>query len=396
MRVDSGLFKFLKQKFLSIFILGFIICNSTDYVYAVVPQINEIAVTATSANRWQQETEGTLLAKVITINGSEVKEVPNTNTTALYQNLEIEFLTGEKKGTRVNLDDSAFGLNVGDKAYVKYLKSGDVTFYTIQEPYRLDALFILLLVFITAVLVLGRRQGFLALLALFISFGVIFKLLFPQLLTGGNIVVLSTIGALLSLFVVMYMTHGFTRMTTSAFLGCTISVLVTVFFAKYAVSVAMFTGFASEESVYLNIATNGHLDFIALLIAGIIIGVVGVVDDASITQASLVQELMYTDKNLKPGQIYIKAMKVGKDHIGAVINTLILAYTGASLPLVLLLYTSTAPILELINREAIATEIVRSIVGSVGILFAVPCTTMIAIFLMKNRNIERPTHTHHH
>jgi uncharacterized membrane protein len=348
----------------------------------------------------QQETEGTYLGKVISINSSEVKEVPNTTTSALYQNVTIEFITGDRSGTRVRIDDSAFALNVGDKAYVKYLKSGDSIFYSVQEPYRLDSLFILLGIFIITVLILGGKQGFLALFALFVSFGVIFKFLFPQLLTGGNVVVLSTLGALLSLFVVMYLTHGFTRMTTAAFAGCSISVFVTLMLAKYAVSVTMFTGFASEESVYLNIATHGQLDFVALLVAGIIIGVVGVVDDASITQASLVQELMHADPTLQARHIYAKAMKVGKDHIGAVINTLILAYTGAALPIVLLLYTSSTPILELINREAIATEIVRGIVGSVGILCAVPATTLIAIFLLKNKQnngkVHKSIHTHHH
>ena len=103
--------------------------------------------------------------------------------------------------------------------------------------------------------------------------------------------------------------------------------------------------------MYLNIATGGHLNFVALLIGGIIIGVVGVIDDVAITQASVVSELKHANQNLSKKQLYTKALKVGKDHIGAVINTLILAYTGASLPLVLLLYTSTTPVLELTRVE---------------------------------------------
>jgi uncharacterized membrane protein len=134
---------------------------------------------------------------------------------------------------------------------------------------------------------------------------------------------------------------------------------------------------------------------VALLIGGIIIGVIGVIDDIAITQASVVHELHAANPAYSRRTLYIKALKVGKDHMGAVINTLILAYTGASLPLVLLLYTSTAPVIELINREAIATEIIRAIVGSIGLLAAVPLTTLIAVWLMYGHT-EKHTHAHTH
>ncbi len=347
-----------------------------------------------------EEREGTYLGEVVQILSKEVREVPNTNTKATYQTVQVRFLQGEeKKGTEITVEDAAFALEVGDKVYVKYLYTNGMMYYSIQEPYRIPALIFLLVVFIVAVVLLGGKQGFLALIALFISFGVIFKFLFPELLTGGNVIVISTLGALLSLFVVMYLTHGFTRMTTASFLGCSIAVIITVLLAKYAVWVTNLTGFSEEESVYLNIATQGNLDFVALLIGGIIIGVIGVIDDASITQASVVQEILRMNGSLSFGQVYSKAIKIGKDHVGAVINTLILAYTGASLPLVLLLYTSTTPILELINREGVATEIVRAVVGSIGILCAVPLTTLIAILLMKGKQFdttETSSHTHHH
>lgn len=346
-----------------------------------------------------QDKELTILAEVIRIDRSEIKQIPNTGTTALYQTVAVRFLQGELKGRDVVLEDNVFPMKVGDKVYVKYLQTRDGSeYYSVHEPYRLPALLWLALFFIIAVLLFGGKHGFLALVALFISFGGIFKWLFPQMLTGGNIVPIATLGALLSLFVVMYLTHGFTRLTTSAFLGCSFSVLATLFLAQYAVAFAKLTGFASEESIYLNLATGGNLDFIALLVGGIIIGVIGVIgviDDVSITQASVVGELVSTDKNLSFGELYRKALKVGRDHMGAVINTLVLAYAGASLPLVLLLYVSETPALELINREVIATEIVRTIVGSMGLLLAIPLTTLIAVFLMRGRGAISHTHTHH-
>lgn len=343
-----------------------------------------------------QDRELTMLARVTKIESSEVKQVPNTEAQATYQTVRILVLDGEQKGKEVTISDSAFFMEVDDTVYVRYLQLRDGTeYYSIHEPYRLDVLLGLFIFFIIAALVFGGKQGFLSIIALFISFGGIFKFLFPEILTGGNVVIIATTGALLSLFVVMYMTHGFTRLTTSAFLGCTLSVMVTVFLAKYAVSLTKLTGFASEESVYLNLATNGRLDFVALLIGGIIVGVIGVIDDVSITQASVVNQLRSANPNLSIQSLYSKALKVGRDHMGAVINTLILAYAGASLPLVLLLYVSDTPILELINREVIATEIVRSIVGSVGLLLAVPLTTLIAVFLMrKGDSTLEHTHTH--
>lgn len=362
-------------------------------IFSIVAFLSIPSFTLAQESQLLQDTELTMLARVIRVESSERKEVPNTDTTAVYQTVLVEFLSGEKKGEQVKINDSAFLMEAGDRVYVRYLATTDGSeYYSIHEPYRLNSIFLLAFIFFIAVLVFGGKQGLLSLLALFISFGGIFKFLFPEIINGGNVVLIATAGALLSLFVVMYLTHGFTRLTTSAFLGCTLSVIVTLIFAKYAVAITGLTGFASEESVYLNLATKGGLDFVALLIGGIIIGVIGVVDDVAITQASVVNQLKHANPNLRVWELYGKALKVGKDHMGAVINTLILAYTGASLPLVLLLYVSDMPALELINREVISTEIVRSIVGSIGLILAVPLTTLIAVFLMKGKDVRSHAH----
>jgi uncharacterized membrane protein len=336
----------------------------------------------------------------VSVKESVMKDVPNTDTKALYQTVTVRFDKGEKLGSQVTITDSSFRMKTGDRVYVRYVKNTDgQEYYSISEPYRIPALFFVVTLFFIAVLFFGGKQGFLSLLALFISFGGIFNFLFPEIIHGGNVIVIATLGALLSLFVVMYLTHGFTRLTTSAFLGCTLSVLVTLFLAIYSVNLMALTGFSDEESVFLNLATGGKLDFVALLVGGIIIGVIGVIDDVAITQASVVHELRHANPNLSPKELYLKASKVGKNHMGAVINTLILAYTGASLPLVLLLYVSDTPVLELMNREAIATEILRSSIGSIGLLCAVPLTTLISIFLMKGENYTKSSkgaHAHHH
>lgn len=337
-------------------------------------------------------------ALVISLVSSSEKVVPNTETSASYSTIKVRFLEGDLKGKESEITDSTFDIKAGDRVYIRYVLSSDGTeYFSVFDIYRFPTILLLFGIFVVAVVVIGGRQGFLSLVALFVSFGFIFKILFPGILTGANIVVISTLGALLSLFVVMFLTHGISRLTVSAYLGCVGSVLVTLVAATFAVKATALTGFASEESVFLNLATKGGLDFVALLIGGIIIGVIGVIDDITITQASVVQQLKSAGEHLSRGELYFRAMKVGKDHMGAVVNTLILAYTGASLPLVLLLYVSETPTMQLINSEVITTEIVRTIVGSLGLLAAVPLTTLIAVFLMKkDSNAPHGVHTHHH
>lgn len=383
------MYTFTKFSFFKKSAVVLIVSVSSFFSYISAQTTDEVTVI--------QDTEVSYLAEVESVTRTSLQEVPNTDVLAQYQTVVVKFLDKDKVGQTQTIVESSFPMKEGDKVYVKYTKTSDGTeYYAISEPYRLPALFWLVLLFVACVLLLGGKQGFLGLVALFVSFCVIFNLLFPQMLSGGNVVVIATIGALLSLFVVMYLTHGFTRLTTSAFLGSTFAIVVTVLLATYAVHLTALTGFSSEESIFLHLATGGRLDFMALLIGGIIIGVIGVVDDVAITQSSVVNELYRSNPNLTSREVYFKALKVGKDHMGSVINTLILAYTGASLPLVLLLYISATPTLELINREIIAVEIVRSIVGSIGLLCTVPLTTLIAVLLMKGAMNEKSGHAHHH
>lgn len=355
-----------------------------------------VASATSTVSSSEEERELFLRATVASVVKSSEKNVPNTPTYATYTTFSVTFLEGEMEGKRVEIEDSTFPVKTGDTVYVRYTKTKDGgEYFSIFEVDRSKGLLVLFAIFFVAVLLIGRKQGFLSLLALFVSFGFIFKLLFPSILSGGNIVLVSTIGALLSLFVVMFLTHGFSRLTISAYLGCTLSVLVTLFLALYATSLTKLTGFATEESVFLNLATQGGLDFVALLVGGIIIGVIGVIDDVSITQASVVGELKSAGEHLSRKELYVRAMKVGRDHMGAVINTLILAYTGAALPLVLFLYISDTPTRLLINSEVVTTEIVRTLVGSMGLLAAVPLTTLIAVFIMKKESTP-VHHAHRH
>jgi uncharacterized membrane protein len=165
-----------------------------------------------------------------------------------------------------------------------------------------------------------------------------------------------------------------------------------------AVKITNLSGFVGDESTYLNMNTGGALNFSGLLLAGIIVGVLGVLDDIAITQASVVTELFNTDKNLTRRQVYVKAIRVGKEHVSALVNTLILAYVGTSLPLLLLIKTYDYDIQTVLNMEGISTEIIRAIVGSIGLIMTVPIVTLLAVFYLKNykHKNDKTGHIHSH
>jgi uncharacterized membrane protein len=153
------------------------------------------------------------------------------------------------------------------------------------------------------------------------------------------------------------------------------------------VNLSQLTGFTSEEAGFLQAYKPGLINMKGLLLSGIIIGVLGVLDDITISQSAIVEQLKKANQKLKPIELYQKAMSVGRDHIASMINTLILVYTGAALPLLLLFIDNPHPFSQVINYEIIADEVVRTLVGSIGLILAVPITTLLAVwFVSKNHS----------
>ena len=327
----------------------------------------------------------------------EIKEIISQKTEFLpgpdieqtVQILKVEILEGEKKGVIVELQNDFIILKKDDRIFLNQIVGVDgVEFYTFEEIDRTQGLFYFICFFIFIYFIFTGRRGIRSLLSLLGSFIIIIYFLLPRLLAGASPLFTSVFFAIIILFIIMYITHGFNRKTTAAFLGTSISVLLTVFIAHYAVVFTNLSGFFSDEAVYLNIGTAGMLDMRGLLLGAIIIGMIGVLDDIAITQASAVREISEAGKHLSRKKIFAHSLRVGKDHMGASINTLALAYTGASLPLLLLFSMSVAPWEVIISREVFATEIVRTVGGSFGLLFAMPLTTLFAVFLLKKKKQE--------
>jgi len=220
-------------------------------------------------------------------------------------------------------------------------------------------------------------------------------ILLPGILNGWNPLVASFLVAGGILFAAIFFTHGFNRESVVAYAGTMIAVLLAGLFAIFAVHITDLSGFASDETIYLNFNTGGTLNFTALLLGAFIIGFLGVLDDIAVTQSAVVSELFNSNPEMKKREVYKRAMRVGREHVGALVNTLVLAYTGASLPLLLYFNLGPSSFATSINLEIFATEIVRMIVGSVGLVLTVPIVTFLAVTYLRGHKSQQG-HLHRH
>lgn len=344
-----------------------------------------------------EDIQGIWKARVVEVVEQEMRTVPGTDTVTQFQKLRAEILEGEKKGEVVLIENDYLSLKEGDKFFLNYLITiNGAELYSVGDVDRRGSLLFLFLLFAGTVIVFGGKQGVRSLLSLAGSFSIIIFVLLPLLLKGFSPIPLSVAIASAILFVAIYFTHGFNRESTVAFVGTSIAVVLTGLLATFSVSFAKLSGFGTDEAVYLNIFTGGTLNFTGLLLGAIMIGVLGVLDDIAITQSAVVSELYSANPNMTKKEVYRKAIRVGKEHVGALVNTLALAYAGASLPLLLLFYMSEAPTYAILNSEALATEIVRTIVGSIGLILAVPITTLLAAHFLRGYKSTHSGHSHGH
>jgi len=217
------------------------------------------------------------------------------------------------------------------------------------------------------------------------SFLVIFRVILPAIIEGQDPVWAAIGGAVLIIPASFYLSHGFNRKTNAAIFGTIVSLMVIGWLSKWLIEMGNFTGLASEEAGFLLIESGGGVDMKGILLAGIIIAALGVLDDVTVSQAAIVTELKETDKSLKVRELYKKAMRVGHDHITSMINTLVLVYAGAAMPLLLLFVSGGLSFSEVINYEMVAEEVIRTLVGSIGLVLAVPITTIIAAVMVKKK-----------
>lgn len=261
---------------------------------------------------------------------------------------------------------------------------GGITWY-VNDIERDRPLLLLTAVFLVAVLVFGRWQGLRALIGLALTLGVIVTFVVPALLAGSDPVAVALSAAVVIMAVTLYLTHGVRTKTTAAVMGTLIALALTVGLSWVFIELASLTGLSDEEA-RLASASVGGLSLRGLLLAGIIIGALGVLDDVTMAQSSTVFELRRADPQAGFGRLFGGAMTVGRDHVAATINTLFLAYAGASLPLLILFSSSPDPLPVIASSEVVAVEIVRTLVGSIGLMASVPVTTALAAWLARDRD----------
>lgn len=328
-------------------------------------------------------------AEVISIEAEGEREIPQTGLTESFQELTVVIREGERSGEILSLEnDSSIMLSVGSRFYLHRLPpiEDSPELWSVGEPDRAGVLMILLGLFVVTALFTAGKAGARALIALAISFAAIIWGLLPLLYAGWPPAVTALLIGTLILAISMFITHGVNKGTVVALVGSVVALGVAAVVAHLAVLSASLTGFVSDEAVFLNFATDGTLNLPGLLLGGVLVGIIGVLNDVSVSQVHTVLALQEANPRMSKMHLWKKAMKVGQEHLGAVINTLPLAYAGASLPLLLLFSASPAPFSFIVNREIFTAEIIRALAGSIGLMLSGVIATFIAVLMLSQKD----------
>jgi uncharacterized membrane protein len=287
-------------------------------------------------------------------------------------------LAGDRQVTFDTTDPTGGMFRAGQKVRLAVVEQpGQPSSYIIQDLERGRPLLVLAALFVGAVVAFGRWQGVRSLIGLGLSFLVIISFVIPAILRGHSPVAVAVTGAMAIMLISLYLSHGVGPKTTAAVVATALALGLTAALSIAFVAAASLTGLASEEAQFANFAVGG-LSLRGLLLAGIIIGGLGVLDDVTMSQASLVAELHQANPTAGMAALVAGALRVGRDHIAATVNTLFLAYAGAALPLLILFVTGQDSLGTVATTEVVAVEVVRALCGSVGLIAAVPLTTVLA------------------
>jgi uncharacterized membrane protein len=324
-----------------------------------------------------------------TVTAIDVVPCPGVeNEAPTCRTAEVRLTEGPDEGEIVTFD-------VGDPNAVRAVREGgrivvarteiepDTFAYDFADVQRGGPLVVLALIFAVSVVALGRLRGLAALVAIGVSLAILVQFVLPAILSGRNPLAVAVVGSAGVLFIALYMSHGVNVRTTSAVLGTLASLAITALLALLFVELTKLTGFASEEATYIRVA-SATINLQGILLGGIIIGSLGVLDDVTVTQSSAVWELHLANPLLGRRELYRSAVRIGRDHIASTVNTLVLAYAGAALPLLILFTIAEARLGDVLSGEVVAEEVVRTLVGSIGLVASVPITTALAVLVVSS------------
>ncbi len=368
----------MKNKYFPV--IFFVLLGIAAFLF--IPFFNKVDLPEVSMSAMGSETSK---AKVVDI--IEDEEIDLGSTVQRYQIARVELLEGEYQGILMEMD---YGKRQVLSSNV-YLRKGDTVLVTIgtrpdgvltvyfADFLRSNSLFWLTVFFVATILVISRWKGLRSILSMAFSLMVIIGYIIPRILAGGDPLLVSVTGSVILLGVTLYLTYGWNLKTHAAVLSMILVLLLTGTLAGLFVIITRLTGAGDENALFLLQLLNTQINLRGLLLGGMIIGALGVLDDLVTTQASAVFELHHANATLGFRELFQSAMRIGQDHVAATVNTLVLAYAGASLPMLLMFSLARGNYGNLVNFEFIAEEIVRTLVGSLGLIAAVPLTTAIAI-----------------
>lgn len=295
--------------------------------------------------------------------------------------VRLELLEGPDDGETIEIEDYDLvrtSYEVGEVLVLSYDPQADPGFqYRVQDRQRTPVLAWLAVLFAVSVVVLGRLRGLAALGGLALSLAILLVFTVPALLDGENPTAVAIVTASAIAFCAIYLAHGVNAMSTVALLGTLSALALTTVLSTVFVDLARISLLSSEEASFLRLG-DATVNLQGLFLAGVIIGALGALDDMTVTQASTIWELRANNPAAGLRDLYRSGLRVGRDHVASTVNTLLLAYAGASMPLLLLFAVLDQPLLDVANGEVVAAEIVRTLLGSIGLVAAVPLTTWLA------------------
>lgn len=313
---------------------------------------------------------------------------PSGEFKQVKQSVEIKVLTGPHKGEKAIVDNMLMGnpaydinLKKGDRVilHVEQDNVGGVNFF-IADKQRVNVLYGLSGLFFILLLITGRKKGFFSLISILVTLSLIFWALTPLILHGINPVLATVLICILSSVIAIYLVGGINAKSSAAILGTVLSLSIAGFLSVLSIKFASLTGFSSEESTFL-FSAHPNLNFVGILASAMIIGALGAVMDIGMSISSTVNELFISNSEMNVGELFSSGMNVGKDIIGTMANTLILAYLGGALSLVLL--SSNIDLQKFFNLNQVATEISSALIGSIAIVLCVPITAIISAYLIR-------------
>ncbi len=372
----------MNKKIIILFLLFFIISPIIGISFGV-EEIDEF-------NLSEEYAKG----KVLEIYEEELEKEISEGILENYQRILVEITSGDFKGNKVQIENSY----INSPGYEIYVQEGDRVLLSVlydesgyQKAYVVDFvrdtyIYLLIGVFMFLMLAIGRSKGLKGIISLGITFLVIYKIMIPQIFAGRSPVLVTIFSAIIIAFITFAIVSGLTRKSLAAFLGTAFGLVFAAILAIIVSNAANLTGLSSEESKMLfYVPEFAEYNMKGILLAGIILGALGAVMDVCMSIASSIEEIATAGEKMTFPRLFKAGMNVGNDIMGTMTNTLVLAYTGASLPLLLLLMAYDLPFLHLINFEMLADEIIRALIGTIALVATIPITAIISALLLKHR-----------